>query len=564
MSFLTVDDNLLCSLSEKSSRPFELSSFTLDECRLITSKGLNSLIDSRVLGFVSCLNLSKTAVDNSTLNALSQSSNQQLSTLNLSKCTVMNDEGLEKFSRSTIFSKIQTLDLSGTRVGDKFIKSLAKPGSYHNLRQLNLNDCKSITEATLCLFLSSKAVKYIERLHLTATLVSRNCSKAYYNNVHTQSNLSCLLIDRKGTKFYTSQVFREYNQFVEMTESSVNSYHDRESAENLCKSGYLMKMTGFTLSPSSGDLIKGAETVLQSRHLINLHSLRFDSILVDHILDSLANNPLSSNVKELSLHGCKFEQKKLLEFLASRFGDKVQKLDLGWTETTNGFLQSLVDNEQICRNLEKFILSRCVKINDKGLIKFIRSFRMESIQTLDLRSTLITNLTIQAISASKYVKNLKSLIVRGCGNLRDVGFRDIFSSRVCKNLQKLDVSWSALNGDIFQFMVQPRNICQLKEIRIAGIKNCQKSLCNYLNSQFSSNLTTLDISFIGLSQYFFENTYKSPFLKMLINVIVKGIDPQVLKKGWMTLARSTHFRQVTISYSKNDNNFDSLVSIILK
>lgn len=134
MSFLTVDDNLLCSLSEKSSRPFELSSFTLDECRLITSKGLNSLIDSRVLGFVSCLNLSKTAVDNSTLNALSQSSNQQLSTLNLSKCTVMNDEGLEKFSRSTIFSKIQTLDLSGTRVGDKFIKSLAKPGSYHNLR----------------------------------------------------------------------------------------------------------------------------------------------------------------------------------------------------------------------------------------------------------------------------------------------------------------------------------------------------------------------------------------------------------------------------------------------
>ena len=92
-----------------------------------------------------------------------------------------------------------------------------------------------------------------------------------------------------------------------MTESSVNSYHDRESAENLCKSGYLMKMTDFILSPSSGDLIKGAETVLQSRHLINLHSLRFDSILMDNILDSLANNPLSSNVKELSLHGCKFE-----------------------------------------------------------------------------------------------------------------------------------------------------------------------------------------------------------------------------------------------------------------
>lgn len=71
--------------------------------------------------------------------------------------------------------------------------------------------------------------------------------------------------------------------------------------------------------------------------------------------------------------------------------------------------------------LQSLRLGKCININDKGMEKFFDSKRCSTLKDLDLRATLLTNYTLEAIANSKYLKSLKKLCLRSCPNMKDLG-----------------------------------------------------------------------------------------------------------------------------------------------
>lgn len=91
------------------------------------------------------------------------------------------------------------------------------------------------------------------------------------------------------------------------------------------------------------------------------------------------------------------------------------------------------------------------------------------LSTLDLRSTLITNVALEAIFTSKYLKNLSLLYLRSCPNIKDTGFQQLFKSN-CVTLKELDIAWTKLNGQIFSMMSQCKKMNQLYTLCVTGLK----------------------------------------------------------------------------------------------
>jgi hypothetical protein len=74
-------------------------------------------------------------------------------------------------------------------------------------------------------------------------------------------------------------------------------------------------------------------------------------------------------------------------------------------------------------NLRSLKTAKCIQLNDKGFQRLFNSSKASLLSVLDLRATLITNTTLEAMQASKYLKNVTILNLRACPNIKDLGLK---------------------------------------------------------------------------------------------------------------------------------------------
>lgn len=82
--------------------------------------------------------------------------------------------------------------------------------------------------------------------------------------------------------------------------------------------------------------------------------------------------------------------------------------------------------------------------------RFFNSKKCSTLKDLDLRATLLTNYTLEAIADSKHLKSLKKLCLRSCPNMKDSGVQHLLKSSNCASIRSLDFSWSKFTGELFK------------------------------------------------------------------------------------------------------------------
>ena len=204
------------------------------------------------------------------------------------------------------------------------------------------------------------------------------------------------------------------------------------------------------------------------------------------------------NIKVLELKSCSIDENSFKAYLKSENVALLEELDIGWTLLGNPTMYAIAESQHLSY-LEVLKVTKCININDKGMHRYLNSKVCQSLKTLDLRATLLTNNTLESISKSTNIKELNRLCIRSCPNIKNLGLSHLLASRNCHNFKYLDLSWNAFTGDIFKYLKQTKELSELKELEVAGLKNIDRDLLNYLNSNNVNSLKKLDISSVQLS-----------------------------------------------------------------
>ena len=124
-----------------------LESLDISFCISITDQGLAAVAK----GLQNLKVLKLQAVDNVTSSGLRRVANRctRLKHLDVGFCDWVNDDCLEKVSSGKILDTLECLNLSCARITDEGVRVVAE--SFHQLKHLNLGQCHTLTDCSLCL-----------------------------------------------------------------------------------------------------------------------------------------------------------------------------------------------------------------------------------------------------------------------------------------------------------------------------------------------------------------------------------------------------------------------------
>ena len=106
-----------------------------------------------------------------------------------------------------------------------------------------------------------------------------------------------------------------------------------------------------------------------------------------------------------------------ISFLKSDYVINLQELDISQTSLTDQSIYFLAKKECKVRYLKVLLMKECVDISENSIIQFINSENSFFINYLDFSELDLTNKIIENICNSKYMSNLKNLIVNGCSKI---------------------------------------------------------------------------------------------------------------------------------------------------
>lgn len=189
LSGTEVSDELMSLLARKSALSGRVRKLGLSCCYALTDKGVRELLRAEVFTRVKELDLSRNNLSNDSLFVLSEVTTRELTHLNLSKCTKMNDLGLEKLLNSENVRSLQLLDLSATGIRASPFLLLTAAKHTQALRTLTLADCPHLEEHALLHYLGSPRIALLQHLDLSRTSVGERTVEALKLNPHLAHRL---------------------------------------------------------------------------------------------------------------------------------------------------------------------------------------------------------------------------------------------------------------------------------------------------------------------------------------------------------------------------------------
>jgi len=142
-------DVSLCGIESLTKSFSLLEELNLSRCKNITEAGIFGLLN-KTGGALRILNLNNTSISLSDIGSMTLSLHL-LAELNLSECKNLTEAGFTGLLNKT-GGNLKIINLSNTNVALSEIESLAS--SFHKLQQLNLSHCKNLTESGTIGFLN--------------------------------------------------------------------------------------------------------------------------------------------------------------------------------------------------------------------------------------------------------------------------------------------------------------------------------------------------------------------------------------------------------------------------
>ncbi len=164
----------------------------------------------------------------------------------------------------------------------------------------------------------------------------------------------------------------------------------KKDPRELNESFLLHKMTDLQISKKQ---IAHLQKIFESDYAINLSKISLNWMPLDLCLDKMSSNFALHNIKYLNLAGSTFKESSFQDIVKSAIVKQLEYLDLSWTQCSNNVLFAMAESNHL-NSLRTLKLARCHRINDKGFQKYFSTPKITTLTCLDLRSTLITNITL--------------------------------------------------------------------------------------------------------------------------------------------------------------------------
>lgn len=245
------------------------------------------------------------------------------------------------------------------------------------------------------------------------------------------------------------------------------------------------------------------------------------SLLIKNQVNPNFDNIIISpcNYHSLSFENIHFtDLDKLQNFCSSPFFSQTRSLSFINTNITDEFLIELISHN--FHNLCLLDLNLSFRITERFLIWLFLNEYSKNLQSIKLQSLIMKNDGIYALCFSPFCKNLKEIDLGLCLNLNEIAYLNIASSENLANLEKINLSYTKLTCRCIEAMALSPYFSNLKELKLSSNSEMKNEGFKMLfSSKNWKNLELLEISFSLIeadSLEMFGNTVNFPKLQILI------------------------------------------------
>ena len=523
------DSNILNYL--KTAKNLKIISF--NNCPFIKTKALNYLCTNPYLADdfdLRCLLKQDQLIDDSFLKALSESRYlNNLRFIDLNSNRLISEIGIEYLCNSKNLGNVKKLDLSQTFLNDSALEALSK-GIFLSLDRINLCDCPRIT---------SKGLKYI--------ILSGNFSRNFDIDQFLMDRDVRLKIDEELIKALIDSPYIGNLKRLKF-KGILESVNKLTLYELLRKTAKYLEEIDIRKTNFDEELL---EVIAEENSLKALKTLKMDdSIGSDEFngIKKLTHDNISIMNKYLDSLEIKFEQYRDRENLPSpsfikpkhekEYNDEKKKINeetLANIKKNLKLAQLKLLDKQYFKNfdMEYYLFSEQSSVNDLAL-QFLAS-KFFDVFTQNFSSDLLKTLEIPDPKSS--LKTLKYLNFNGNLNITHQGLSDLVTCPEISGLEILDVSNTKIDD---------------RAILAIANSDCLKNLKNlfFLNSPY---ITANSLNYLIKS-----SKLPNINLQMIFRLFSHWIDDEIIKN----LSDSLHLSKISILYlNKSKITSKSFISL---
>lgn len=428
----------------------------LTRCGKISHEAITKLLNGNLIKTLKVLKIGKTKIISKITQKLKDMNN--LEKFKVKKCHKITDELFESMDSAKTPSKITCFSLGYTKIGSKTLEFLRSP-FFNKLEILKIPGCCNISDSALIDFFSHGRIENLKYLDISETLLTDEFLLFLGNYQKNNLKLETLLLN--NSKLFTMK--------------GIHAIFSGNSLVNCLSDLYICNFERFAFFDAMKNSVL-SYLDLKGTKIIDLESLRK---FIENFSNSSKSTKLKLDLRNIDIpketfcfskKSFCFSYLKILTgslvkstYLTSYIKAESQKSILTPSKTediTDEILKSF-SNSLCLKNLKELNFSNCNLITDNGFSLIMNSPNCRNLEKIDLSYTNLGDLSLISIEISPSSNNLQSLILFNNENITFQGILKLIESKKMASLSKFDV----------RIKKKPQNF-----------KNIEEIFCSFANS----------------------------------------------------------------------------------
>jgi hypothetical protein len=387
-----------------------------------------------------------------------------LSILKLKKCEKVTDEFLEQFTTSAVKTlEIKRLSLGYTKISDKSLQETLINPLYNGLETLKIPGCANIKDNGLIGLILSGTMRNLIVIDVSDTMIGDE----FLISLGKQDLLGLISIKMNNCKRITDKGLQSLFTMKCLYKSLKWAYfRNCESFDSFLELVFFEKLELLDLK---GCKILGLQKfevfqdVFDKKQKnekdfkLDLRNIEFPKEI---IIKLRKMKPLVLTI----LIGCMktfISKSTSILSLTHPSSESVEKLIDKSLELTDEVLKSF-SNSQCLKNLLELNLSHCSKITDQGFCLIMNSPNCRNLEKIDLSFTNLTDFSLNSLFSGPSANCLQSLILLNNENISYNGLLDCFKTKKLIKLMKFDarIKQKPINYGIIEEFMKSLSFCE--------------------------------------------------------------------------------------------------------
>jgi hypothetical protein len=296
---------------------------------------------------------------------------------------------------------------------------------------------------------------------------------------------------------------------------------------------------------------KGIYEIIRSKNFLGLQNLDLSKTHASNdTLYGIAQSSPPKRLVTLNLSHCtKMNDNGFQRLLESESARCLESLDLTGCGMESAIFTALIESKFV-ESLTRLNLSRCLKISEEHLQRYIASPNFRRVEALELSGTLIHNQTLQVLEENTLcVYNYVEVGLENCRHLTRRGLEKICLAMKfgAQNARRCSVKQESLSE-----LAKSETLLKMNELALNRIEE-EEELNELFRSRFAVNLNSIKICWSRMSSCFYHLA-TSPSISHLKEVSVKGceIEEEGLK-AFLLSENVRHLEVLDISWTQLSN-----------